>query len=55
MKREHGDITGIATGIAILGFVAGDRGRHDRAALLLGAATPLWEPTGPRYAGSALP
>jgi non-specific serine/threonine protein kinase len=51
MKRELGDITGIATGIAILGFVAGDQGRHDRAALLLGAATPLWEPAGTRYAG----
>jgi non-specific serine/threonine protein kinase len=53
MKRDLGDITGIATGIAILGFVAGDQGRHDRAALLLGAATPLWEPTGARYAGLA--
>ena len=53
MKRELGDVTGIATSIAILGFMAGDQGRHDRAALLLGAATPLWEPTGPRYAGLA--
>ncbi len=53
MKRELGDVTGIATGIAVLGFLAGDRGRHDRAALLLGAATPLWEPAGIRYAGLA--
>jgi non-specific serine/threonine protein kinase len=53
MKRELGDITGIATGIAILGFVAGAQGRHDRAALLLAAATPLWEPAGTRYAGLA--
>ncbi|MCW2929513.1 MAG: sle [Actinomycetia bacterium] len=53
MKRELGDITGIATGIAILGFVAGAQGRHDRAALLLGAATPLWEPAGTRYGGLA--
>ena len=53
MTRELGDITGMATGIAILGFLAGERGRHDRAALLLGAATPRWEPTGTRYGGLA--
>jgi DNA-binding CsgD family transcriptional regulator len=44
---------GIAVGIAILGFVAGRQGRHERAALLLGAATPLWEATATRYAGIA--
>jgi len=53
MKRELGDLTGVATGIAILAFLAGDRGRHDRAALLLGAATPRWEPAGARYGGLA--
>jgi predicted ATPase/DNA-binding CsgD family transcriptional regulator len=53
IKRELGDVRGIATGIATLGFLAGDQGRHGQAALLLGAATPLWEPTGTRYAGLA--
>jgi non-specific serine/threonine protein kinase len=53
LKCELGDIMGIASGIAVLGFLAGHQGRHDRATLLLGAATPLWEPTGTRYAGIA--
>jgi predicted ATPase/DNA-binding CsgD family transcriptional regulator len=52
MKHELGDVPGIASGIAILGFLASYQGRHERAALLLGAAASLWEQAGIRHAGS---
>ncbi len=52
MKHQLGDPVGVAYGLGVLGFLAGALGRHERAAVLLGAATPLWEHVGYRYTGN---
>jgi predicted ATPase/DNA-binding CsgD family transcriptional regulator len=51
MKLQLGDVVGIAHGLRVLGFLAGAQGRYERAAVLLGAATPLWEQAGYHYTG----
>jgi non-specific serine/threonine protein kinase len=52
MSRELGDVLGIATSVAVLGFLACRQGRHERAALLLAAADALWQPEGTRDGGA---
>jgi predicted ATPase/DNA-binding CsgD family transcriptional regulator len=52
MKHELGDAVGVAYGLAVLAFLASAVGRHERAAVLLGATGPLWEKTGYRYTGN---
>jgi predicted ATPase/DNA-binding CsgD family transcriptional regulator len=51
MKLQLGDAVGIAHGLRVLGFLAGVQGRYERAAVLLGAAPPLWEHAGYHYTG----
>jgi non-specific serine/threonine protein kinase len=52
MKHELGDVVGIAYTVGVLGLMAADQKRYDRAAWLLGAAETLWELAGRRYTGS---
>jgi non-specific serine/threonine protein kinase len=52
MKYELGDIVGIAYCVGVLGLMASDQRRHERAVWLLGAAETLWEMAGRRYTGS---
>jgi predicted ATPase len=52
MKHELGDIVGIAYCVGVLGLMASDQRRHERAVWLLGAAETLWEMAGRRYTGS---
>ena len=52
MKHELGDIVGIAYCVGVLGLMAADQRRHERAVWLLGAAETLWELAGRRYTGS---
>jgi DNA-binding CsgD family transcriptional regulator len=54
MKLQLGDAVGIAHGLRVLGFVACAQGRCERAAVLLGAATPLWERVGYHHDGVPL-
>jgi DNA-binding CsgD family transcriptional regulator len=51
MKFQLGDTVGIAHGLRVLAFLAGVQGRPERAAVLLGAALPLWEQAGYAHAG----
>ncbi len=52
MKHELGDVVGIAYSVGVLGLMAADQKRYERAAWLLGAAEALWELAGRRYTGS---
>jgi non-specific serine/threonine protein kinase len=52
MKHELGDVVGIAYSVGVLGLMAADQKRYERAAWLLGAAETLWELAGRRYTGS---
>lgn len=52
MKHELGDVVGIAYCVGVLGLMAADQQRYERAAWLLGAAETLWELAGRRYTGS---
>jgi DNA-binding CsgD family transcriptional regulator len=52
--HELGDIVGMAYAIEAIGWQAARRGRHERAAWLLGAADRLWAKTGCRLCGSVL-
>jgi non-specific serine/threonine protein kinase len=52
MKHELGDVVGVAYCVGILGLMAADQGRYERAAWLLGAGEALWERAGRRYTGS---
>jgi non-specific serine/threonine protein kinase len=54
MKYELGDIVGIAWCLEILAWTAAGQHRFKRAALLLGAADPLWERAGSRLSGTAI-
>jgi predicted ATPase/DNA-binding CsgD family transcriptional regulator len=51
MKVQLGDAVGTGHGLRLLGFLAGVQQRYERAAVLLGAATRLWEQAGYHYAG----
>ena len=53
VKREIGDVLGIAFALEILGWLAVRSGSHQRAAWLLGGADPLWERAGGRLAATA--
>jgi non-specific serine/threonine protein kinase len=53
VKREIGDMLGIAFTLEILGWLAARAGSHQRAAWLLGGADPLWERAGGRLAAAA--
>ncbi|MHA6765157.1 ATP-binding protein [Streptacidiphilus sp. PAMC 29251] len=46
-----GDSIGTAYALDLLAWIAAVRGRHPRAALLLGAVAQLWEPTGTTLGG----
>ena len=52
LEYELGDMGGTACALGALGFLAAAQRRYERAALLLGGAAPLWERTGPWYAGT---
>jgi predicted ATPase/DNA-binding CsgD family transcriptional regulator len=52
--HELGDILGMAYAIEAIGWQAARRGRHERAAWLLGAADRLWAKIGCRLSGSVL-
>ena len=52
LKHELGDLVGVAYCVSVLGLMAADQGRHERAAWLLGAAETIWELAGRRYTGS---
>jgi predicted ATPase/DNA-binding CsgD family transcriptional regulator len=52
--HELGDIVGMAYAIEAIGWLAARRGRHERAAWLLGAADRLWAKIGCRLSGSVL-
>ncbi|HEX6451441.1 MAG TPA: AAA family ATPase [Trebonia sp.] len=52
MKHELGDVVGIAFCVGVLGLMAADQRRYERAVWLLGAAETLWELAGRRYTGS---
>lgn len=52
MKHELGDVVGIAYCVGVLGLMAADQQRYERAVWLLGAAETLWELAGRRYTGS---
>jgi predicted ATPase/DNA-binding CsgD family transcriptional regulator len=51
-KHEARDTPGTAFALEILGWLAAGCGREQRAAWLLGAAGPLWEQAGGRFAGA---
>ncbi len=50
--QEIGNLVGEAYSLEVLGWLAADGGRGQRAAWLLGAAQALWERTGGRLSGS---
>jgi predicted ATPase/DNA-binding CsgD family transcriptional regulator len=52
--HELGDTVGMAYAIEAIGWQAARRGRHERAAWLLGAADHLWVKIGCRLSGSVL-
>ena len=52
MKHELGDIVGVAYCVGVLGLMAADQRRYERAVWLLGAAETIWELAGRRYTGS---
>jgi non-specific serine/threonine protein kinase len=52
MKHELGDVVGVAYCVGILGLMAADQDRYERATWLLGAAEALWERAGRRYTGN---
>lgn len=52
MKHELGDILGVAYCVGVLGLMAADQQRYERAVWLLGAAEAIWELAGRRYTGS---
>ncbi|HTR93047.1 MAG TPA: LuxR C-terminal-related transcriptional regulator [Trebonia sp.] len=52
--HELGDVVGMAYAIEATGWQAARRGRHERAAWLLGAADRLWAEIGCRLSGSVL-
>jgi non-specific serine/threonine protein kinase len=52
MKHELGDVVGVAYSVGVLGLMAADQRRYERAAWLLGAAETLWDLAGRRYTGS---
>ncbi|HEX6527547.1 MAG TPA: LuxR C-terminal-related transcriptional regulator [Streptosporangiaceae bacterium] len=52
MKAELGDIMGAAHCLEVLAWVAARQRRHERAAVLLGAADALWQRTGRRVTGN---
>jgi non-specific serine/threonine protein kinase len=54
MNHLLGDAIGTAGGLGILALLANAQGHHERAAWLVGAATPIWEHAGFRYAGNPL-
>ncbi|HTU73254.1 MAG TPA: LuxR C-terminal-related transcriptional regulator [Trebonia sp.] len=51
MSHQLGDVMGVADGLGFLGILAGAQRQHARAAALIGAASPLWQHAGVRYAG----
>jgi non-specific serine/threonine protein kinase len=51
-KHEARDTLGTAFALEVLGWLAAGCGREQRAAWLLGAAGPLWEQAGGRFAGA---
>ena len=51
-KHEARDTPGTAFALELLGWLAAGCGREQRAAWLLGAAGPLWEQAGGRFAGA---
>lgn len=52
MKHELGDVVGIAYCVGVLGLMAADQHRYERAVWLLGASETLWDLAGRRYTGS---
>lgn len=52
--RDLDDPVGEAYALEVLGWLAADDGRCERAAWLLGAAQSLWEQTGGRLSGNAV-
>jgi predicted ATPase/DNA-binding CsgD family transcriptional regulator len=53
-KHELGDIVGTGYALELLGWLAANAGRHQRAAWLIGAAQPLWERAGSRLCNTAI-
>ena len=54
MKHELGDGMGTAYALEGIAWIAAKQGRHVRAAWLLGAADPLWDPVGNRLGGNVI-
>jgi DNA-binding CsgD family transcriptional regulator len=52
--HDLGDVVGIAYALEVLGWLAARGERFDDAALLLGAADPLWQRTAGRLSNTAL-
>ena len=52
MKYELADAVGVAYGLGVLGLMAADQRRYERAAWLFGAAESLWGRAGRRYTGN---
>jgi non-specific serine/threonine protein kinase len=52
MKHELADAVGEAYGLGILGLMAADQRRYERAVRLFGAAETRWERAGRRYTGN---
>ena len=53
-KQELGDLIGTAYALDTLGWLAARTGGCERTAWLLGAADPLWQRGGVRFAGTAI-
>jgi non-specific serine/threonine protein kinase len=52
-KYDLEEVTGTAYGLELLGWLAAEAGRGERAAWLLGAADPLWTRLGARLSNAA--
>jgi non-specific serine/threonine protein kinase len=53
-KFEIGDAVGTGYALEVFAWLAADAGRFERAAWLLGAASPLWDTAGARFHNNAL-
>ncbi|MFG3254800.1 LuxR C-terminal-related transcriptional regulator [Streptomyces sp. NPDC048172] len=54
LKHSLGDAVGTAYCLELLGWLAARERRHERTALLLGAADPLWKRAGARLGGTTI-